>query len=165
MQPIFHLHPKWQLIFRQFCIRLSPHALVVRYLAMACCCLCSVQDGMYADGKAHMRSTPSLRSFPKVAFKMVPMFVWLTMARSRPFREDRLTPLSSRRSMVWCPWLCARRGCLKLLNTSDPPRSKPLVRVALPASLFCSVISLHSGMPRAVDPHYKSKSTAVSQFD
>ena len=43
--------------------------------------------------------------------------------------------LLSRRSMVWCPWLRVRRWCLKLLNTSDLPRSKPLVRVALPASL------------------------------
>ena len=52
--------------------------------------------------------------FPNVAFETVPMFVWLTMAFPRPFKEDRLalplsTPLSSRRSMVWCPWLCARR--------------------------------------------------------
>ena len=29
----------------------------------------SVQDGIYALWKAHMRSTPSLRSFPKVALK------------------------------------------------------------------------------------------------
>ena len=35
----------------------------------------SVQDGICALGKAHMRSTPSLRSFPGVAFEMVPMFV------------------------------------------------------------------------------------------
>ena len=35
----------------------------------------SVQDGIYALGKAHMRSTPSLSSFPKVAFETVPMFV------------------------------------------------------------------------------------------
>ena len=39
--------------------------------------------------------------------------VLLTMALSRPIKEDRLalplsTPLSSRRSMVWCPWLCAK---------------------------------------------------------
>ena len=63
-------------------------------------------------GEAHMRSTTSLRSFPNDAFETVPMFVWLTMALSRPFKEDRRalplsTPLSSRRSMVWCPWLCA----------------------------------------------------------
>ena len=35
----------------------------------------SVQDGIYALGKAHMRSTPSLRSSPNVAFETVPMFV------------------------------------------------------------------------------------------
>ena len=65
----------------------------------------SVLDGIYALGKAHMRSTPSLRRFPKVVFEMIPMFVCLTMALSRPFKEDRLalplsTPLSSRRSVV-----------------------------------------------------------------
>ena len=33
---------------------------------------------------------------PNVAFETVPMFVWLTMALSRPFKEDRLTlPLST----------------------------------------------------------------------
>ena len=39
------------------------------------------------------------------------------MDLSRPFKENRLalplsTPLSSRRSMAWYPWLCARRYCL-----------------------------------------------------
>jgi len=42
----------------------------------------SVQDGMCALGKAHMRSTRSLRSFPNVAFETVPMFVWLMMAQT-----------------------------------------------------------------------------------
>ena len=69
--------------------------------------------GIYALGKAHVRPTPSLRRFPSASFETVPVFVWLTMALSLPFREDRLalphsTPLSSRRSIVWCPWLCAR---------------------------------------------------------
>ena len=64
--------------------------------------LSSVQYGTYALGKSHMRSTPSLTSFPNVAFETVPMFVRLTMALSRPFKEDCLalplsTPLSSRR--------------------------------------------------------------------
>ena len=40
----------------------------------------SVQDGIYVLGKAHMPSTPSVRSFPNVAFEMVPRFIWLTMA-------------------------------------------------------------------------------------
>ena len=56
---------------------------------------------------------PRLRSFPNVAFETVAMFVRLTMALSRPFMNDRpalplSTPLSSRRLMVWCPWLCPR---------------------------------------------------------
>jgi len=56
----------------------------------------SVQDGIYALGKTHTRSTPSLRSFPNVAFKTVPLFVWSTVALSRPFKEDSLAlPLST----------------------------------------------------------------------
>jgi len=52
-----------------------------------------------------MQSIPSLRDFPNVAFETVPVFVQLTMALSRPFKEDRLalphsTPLSFRRSTV-----------------------------------------------------------------
>ena len=35
----------------------------------------AVQDGICALGKAHMRSTPSVRSFPNVAFETVSMFV------------------------------------------------------------------------------------------
>ena len=74
----------------------------------------SVQNGIYVLGKAHMCSTPSLRSFPNVAFETVPMFVWLMMALSHPLKKDCLelplaVPLSSRQSMVWCPWLCAHR--------------------------------------------------------
>ena len=35
----------------------------------------SVPDGIYALGKAHMHSTPSLRSFPNAAFETVAMFI------------------------------------------------------------------------------------------
>ena len=35
----------------------------------------SVQDGIYAHGKARMRSTPSLRIFPNAAFETVPKLV------------------------------------------------------------------------------------------
>jgi len=53
---------------------------------------------------------PSVRCFSNVAYETVPMFMWLIIALSRPFKEDRLalplsTPLSSRQSMVLCPWL------------------------------------------------------------
>ena len=42
-----------------------------------------------------IRIPPCLSGFPNVAFETVPMFVWLTMALSRPFRKDRLAlPLS-----------------------------------------------------------------------
>ena len=53
-----------------------------------------VQDGIYALGKAHMRSNSSLRNFPNAAFETVAMFVGLTMALSRPFKED-LSSVSS----------------------------------------------------------------------
>ena len=62
------------------------------------------------------------RNVPKVAFETVSVFVRLTMTLSCSFKKNRLergerlgkrkplsTPLSSRRSMVWCPWLCARK--------------------------------------------------------
>ena len=62
----------------------------------------SVQYGIRAFGKARMHSTPSLRSFPNVAFKTVPIF-------------------------VICEG-CFARQCV------------------------CSVISLHSGMFRAIHP-------------
>ena len=70
----------------------------------------------------------------------------MAMDLSSPFKEDRQAlslsaTLSSRRSMVCCLWLCARRLCLKLLNTSDLPRSKPLVMVACFArQSVCSVV-------------------------
>ena len=53
-----------------------------------------------------MHTTPSLRSFPNVAFETVPMFVWLTMALSRPVKEDRLAlPLSTPLSYIaHCCW-------------------------------------------------------------
>ena len=34
-----------------------------------------------------MHSTLPLRSFPNVAFEMVPLFIWLTMALSHPFKK------------------------------------------------------------------------------
>ena len=49
----------------------------------------SVQDGIYALGIAHVRSTPSLNSFPNVAFETVPMLVCLRVALSRPLKDDR----------------------------------------------------------------------------
>ena len=55
---------------------------------------------------------PRLSVVPNGSLETVPMSVWLTMALSRPHKEDRWelplsTPLSSKRPMVRCPWLCA----------------------------------------------------------
>ena len=47
----------------------------------------SVQDDIYALRKAHMRFTPSLRSFPDATLETVSMLVRLTMALS--LKEDR----------------------------------------------------------------------------
>ena len=71
------------------------------------------QDGIYALGKA--------RIYP--LHPETVMFVWLTTGLSRPFKEDRRalplsTPPSSRRSTVWCPWLCARWYCSTFAGSS-----------------------------------------------
>ena len=59
-------------------------------------------------------STLSLTSFQSVAFETAPLFVWLMMALSRPFKNDRSvlslsTVLFSGQSLAWCPWLCASK--------------------------------------------------------
>ena len=81
----------------------------------------SVPDGIYALGKAHTCSTPTLRSFASVAFERVPALVWSTMAFFDPFKEDHPAlrpspPLSFRQWMVWCPWFCDCRQHLSLLT-------------------------------------------------
>ena len=86
------------------------------------------------SGKPKYAPPHLLRCFPSVASDTVPMMVWLKRTLSCPFKEDRWvlpfsTPLSSRRLMLWQPWLCACRWCLKLLNVWDLLRNKPLVMV------------------------------------
>ena len=62
----------------------------------------------------------SLRSFPNVALETVPMLVWLTMALSRPLKEDRWAlpiymPLSHRRNTT-------EKKSLVMLNVTVAPR-------------------------------------------
>ena len=69
-----------------------------------------VQGGIYELGKAHTRSTPSVRCFHLVLPESVPMFVWLTVTFPHAFKEDHQalplsTPLSSKQSIVPCLWL------------------------------------------------------------
>ena len=67
----------------------------------------AVQDGIYAHGKACMRSTSSLRSFPQVFFETSLKLVWLAMAGiSGRLKEDGQAialsaPVSSRPSAAW----------------------------------------------------------------
>lgn len=81
---------------------------------------------IYALVRTHKRSTVSFRGFLYVAFETGPLFVRLTMAFSRPVKEDRrMPPLSTRRSsgrpMMWCPWFYAPRKCFTLRNTPGTP--------------------------------------------
>ena len=83
-----------------------------------------------------MRSTPSLSSFPNVAFEMVPVFARLTVSLSRPVKEDRLAPPSrlAPPGDLWCDVLAfvpAGSKHLKFLNTSAKLQ-KPLALSVAP---------------------------------
>ena len=68
-------------------------------------CFKSVQFkmvSMRSEKPIIMRTTPSLRSFPNVAFETVPMLVWLTMVLSRPFKELLLFLRLSPPGHQWC---------------------------------------------------------------
>ena len=94
-----------------------------------------------------MRSISSLGRFPNVAFETVLMFVRLTMALSRPFKEDCLslllfTPLASRRLMM------SLALCPQVLSQA-PQHFRSSKKQAICESFFarqciCSVLSLHS---------------------
>ena len=88
------------------------------------CCLfssvsVSAQDGIVALGKANTRSPPSLGRLPKVALETVPIFASLNTDRPRPWRVECRpltfsTPLSFRRSMLWCSGLSVLRSSSSL---------------------------------------------------
>ena len=87
-------------------------------------------------------------------------WVWVTMALTRPFKEDHLALPLSTQVMVWCPWLCAHRYCLQPLVTAALPASLPAQSSPFAAACpgqhtrqsICSVISLHSSTSRAAHP-------------
>ena len=102
----------------------------------------SVQDSIYALGKAHDYAIHPL-SLSDVVYETVPMFVWLTTVLSRPFSEGRRTlplsaPLSPRRAVVWCPWLCAS-GCVSSSSTPQIFRDGSHLwwLLCLPVCLLC----------------------------
>ena len=112
----------------------------------------SVQGAIYALGKGHMHSIPSLRIFHNVAFKTVSMFVWMTMSLYRSFKEDHLAfPLSM-------PLLLVIDGVMSLvLRPQAPQHFRSSEKQATCEGCFvhqsiCLVISLHSGMSKAIPP-------------
>ena len=76
------------------------HSTIIFRVNILCVLFRSAQDDIYSLGKAHMRSTPSFRSSPNIAFETVPMFTWLTMTLSRPFKEDLSSASSFRASLL-----------------------------------------------------------------
>ena len=87
---------------------------------------------------------PVSQRFPNVAFQTVPMFVWLTMALCRPFKdEDRLALLLS------TPLLQAIDGVMSFALCSQHFRSSETQATCdgcFTRKSVGSVISLHSGM-------------------
>ena len=116
-----------------------------------------VQDRIYTLEKAHMRCTPSRRSFPSVSFKTVPMLVWLTLSClskrifvAKCFLFLCRSPPGSWRYLDLT--ICTHSWWIKLLNATDLTSHKPPVMVTLHGVSISLVISLHLGMSKTVCP-------------
>ena len=112
----------------------------------------SAQDDIVVLGKAHARSVPSFSRLPKVALETVPVIAWLNTDRSRPWRVECWplpfsTPLSFRRSMLWCSGLSMLRKFLKPRSTSALPSCRPDVISAVLASLSARSFLLTPACP------------------
>ena len=119
----------------------------------------SVQDGIYALRKAHMRSTPSLRRFPNFALETVPVFVWLTMALSRPFKGRSSSVSSFRASLLQAiDGVVSLAFCPQVVSQAPQHlRSSETQATCEGFSLPARVISLHSGVSRTVHTQEFSK--------
>ena len=103
----------------------------------------SVQGGIYALEKAHIHSTPSLRSFPSVTFETVPMFIWLTMALSRP---------------------CYKQCCQTGKNLMSIPKRKIPLRT--PLSRYVNYCSYHVYIyPLTEEARWQTYCKGVNQLD
>ena len=109
----------------------------------------SVQDGIYALENAHRRSTPSLRSFPNVAFKTLPMLsddgplssFQERSSSASSFHASLLQTINGVMPLALCPPVMSQ--ATQHFRSSE----KQATCVGCFASQFiCSVISLHSSM-------------------
>ena len=127
------------------------------------------EDGIYALGKAHMHSPPSLRSFPNVVFETVPMFIWLTMAISGSFKEDCLAlplsmPLSSRQSMVVKPLALYPQVVSQAPEHFRSSKKQATCEGCFACQYICSVISLHSSQCEEYEKVLKRKEKKYTDF-
>ena len=85
----------------------------------------SVQDGDLRARESSYKFLPASQKFPQCCFcETGPLFIWLAMVLSRPFKEAprpwNVVRLSKRRWSIVCrSWLRSRKWGFKLPNISD----------------------------------------------
>ena len=112
----------------------------------------SVQDIIYALGKAHMRATPSLRSFPNVAFVRLiddsPLSSFQGRSSSASsFNASLLQAINGVMSLALCLQVVSQAS--QHFRSSE---KQATCEGCFARQSICSVVSLHSGMSRAVHP-------------
>ena len=124
---------------------------------------------MRVHRKAHMYSTLSLRSFPNIAFEIVPTFVWLTMALSRPlrglsrpssafsFHASLLRAISCVMSLALCPHVVSQdpqhfRSSEAQATCNGRFRSSLTARSFVFSSVQFKMVSMCSEKPICVPP-------------
>ena len=105
-----------------------------------------------------MRSTPSLRSFPNVAFETVPIYAHpLSSFQGRSssvstFHPSLLQAIDGVMSLALCPYVVSQAS--QHFRSSE---KQATCEGCFARQSIRSVISLHSGMSRAVQPQEFSK--------
>ena len=131
-------------------------AMILAQSGTAAYSLSSVQDGIYAIGKAHMRSIPSLRSFPNVAFETVPMFVWPSFqgrsSSASSFHASLLRAIGGMMSLALCLQVVSQAS-QHFWSSEKQATSEG----CFASQSICSVVSLHPGVSRVAHPQEFSK--------
>ena len=89
------------------------HSTIIFRVNILCVLFRSAQDDIYSLGKAHMRSTQSLRSFSNVAFEAVPTLRLIgcrplssfqeRLSSSSPFQDSLSQAIDGVMSLALCP--------------------------------------------------------------
>ena len=113
-----------------------------------------VQDGICSLGKAHMRSTPSLRSFPNVRLTddgLLSSFQGRSSSASS-FNVSLLRAIGDAMSLALCLQVVSQASQHFISSEKQANCEGCFARQSI-----CSVISLRSSMPKAVYPQKLSK--------